>query len=244
MINSLKTHVGMGLAALLIAALSVPLPVSAKQTLKSLKEPLTLQMTMALEGKATVEGDMFQAVLTEDYDYEKWTLPAGTKFSGRITKSKTSHHMARPGYVVMDITEATLPDGTSVALADYQNRNKPVVHKDANTVKRVVYNGLPFFLVNAATTLPLRLVTTVPGMPIGFASKMALGVAKEYHRKDKDKNRPNGHKVGYGVLVGTGLPGIMFTAAKRPEPDLKAGDNIDVYLEPEGLLQVFEASTP
>ena len=229
--------------SLIIAALTIATPNSdAQHELKSLKEGLSIQLQTDIDGETAEKGDIVKGILVEDYVYNGMTLNAGTKFSGTVNKTKDSHHLARPGYIVLHVNQATLPNGHTMGFQEDDNHNKPIYHEEANTPKRIVVKSLPFFLVNAATTLPLRVASTVPGLPIGFASKMALGVAKEYWRKDKDPNRPNRYKVGYGMLVGSGIPGIMFIGAKRPEPELKSGDTVDIYLDPDGLEELFKAS--
>lgn len=229
---------------ILLGGLSLTiLPAHAKQRMKSLKAPIMAQMVTAVDGKTAQEGDPFKAVLTEAYLYDHKTLPAGTTFEGQVVKTSESRHVMRPGYVVFDVTQATLPNGTPVRFEKDGTDSKPVFHEEANTPTRVVQNSLPFVLVNAATTLPLNLATDLPGMPFGFAAKIGLGIAREFYRKDKDAARPVGHKVGYGILVGSGLTGVMFTLAEKPEPDLKPGDTVKLYLDPEGLENLFEVSS-
>jgi hypothetical protein len=216
----------------------------AKQKLDSLKSPLTVQMASAIDGTSAQPGDRFTAVLTEAYEYRKMELPAGTRFEGEVVKVNDSRHVARPGYVVLQVTRATMPDGYTIGFtpAEFPDHDDPIYHKDANNIRRLARDSWPFIAVNTAIQVPLKVACGFSGaetLPLAVAGKMALGVGREYIRDDKPKDRPDSHKVGYGMLVGTGLPGLLFMLAKRPEPNLQPGDNVALYLEPKGLRELF-----
>lgn len=245
--NTLTRIVAVLALSFMLVTHGVGTEVAAKTKLKSLNEPLTVQLQTSIDGKTVETGTPFKAILTEEYEYDGQSLPAGTVFEGEVHKSKGSRHIMRPGYVVLGVNQVTLPSGRSVSFeaTDPENLSDTIYHPESNNPRKVARYSWPFVAVNAAVTAPLRYAanwSSAEAFPLAVAAKMGLGVAREYYRDDKPKDRPNGHKVGYGILVGTSLPGICFILANRPEPELKPGDNVEIYLDSTGLNELFAYS--
>ncbi len=245
--NALTKRAAVLALSLILAGNGLTADVSAKTKLKSLDDPLTVQLQTPIDGETVESGTPFKAILTEEYEYDGRNLPAGTLFEGEVHKAKESRHVMRPGYVILGVTKVTLPNGRTVTFepTDPGNLSDTIYHKDSNNPRKVAKNSWPFAAVNAAVTVPLQYAgnwSNMQAFPVAMAAKMGLGVAREYYRDDKPKDRPNGHKVGYGILVGTSLPGICFVLANRPEPDLNPGDNVAIYLDSTGLGELFAYS--
>lgn len=213
-------------------------PLMAETTLNDLKDPLHVQVTTPIHGEATAIGSPFSAVLTETVAYEAQELPSGTVFNGTIEKTTESHMLARPGYVKFSITEVAYPNGHTVDLTDAEQTQK-LYHERANTPTRAAKTAWPFAAINAAITLPMRILGLDGGFPIALGAKMALGVTRELTSKDPDDTRNTQQKVGKGMLIGTGLPGAVFIMSKRPEPEMNPGDDLQLFLDPDNMAMVF-----
>lgn len=245
--NAVRKTVAVLALSLMLGTNSLMTDVSAKTRLESLNDPLTVQLQTAIDGETVETGTPFKAVLTEEYEYDGQTLPAGTVFEGQVHKTKESRHVMRPGYVILGVNQVILPNGRTVAFepTDPENLSDTLYHKDSNNPRKVAKNSWPFAAVNAAVAVPLKYAggwSSMQAFPVAMAAKMGLGVAREYYRDDKPKDRPNGHKIGYGILVGTSLPGICFVLANRPEPELNPGDNVEIHLDSTGLGELFAYS--
>ncbi len=210
----------------------------ADLTMKDLKEPLPVSLLTSINGPETDLTTEFKAKLIEDVGYGENELPEGTLFSGTFTKATKSTHLLNPGYVKFMVDRVTYPDGRILTFNDDVKQQK-LFHDKANTGRKAAKTAWPFVVVNSIVTLPMKVMGIPGAAAAGLGAKMALGVAREYTRDDKPKDRLHEHKVGVGMVTGTGVPGMMFILSKRPEPELNEGDELNLYLDPDNMELVF-----
>lgn len=231
------------IAGLLLAqTLLLQAPAMAEQVLDSIKDPLVVRLENALDVTATQPGEPFKAVLTEQYSYEGKTLPANTLFAGVVERVDVSKPFARPGYVVLDVQTAQLPNGYVFMLDNekYDTTSKKIYHPKATTMKHKAISTTGFGLVSFGTSLPLKYGAGWSGlaaMPLAFASKMIYGAGLELSKKD---GRPAGKRARYGVFRGTGIPGTYQFIAASPNPVLSQGSDIELHVDPDALEALFE----
>jgi len=213
----------------------------AEVKLKRLDDPLTLQFLTPIDGKTVNEGASFKAALLEDHVYDHKTLPAGTQFSGTVSKTERSTHLANPGYVRLTVTDVVFPNGRTLTFDGQEAQpSDKLFHPQANNVKKMAKVMAPFAAVSAAIHVPIMLLTNWPTPPFTYAGKSALAVSQEFYRRAHPQWSP-GERVSYGMLIGTGIPGLLTIASKRPEPEIAEGDNVQVSLDAQVMSQFFEA---
>jgi hypothetical protein len=235
--------IGLGLAFVINAA---PLTSQAEeQSINHPKHSVNVRLNTDVWGTSAAEGQIFEAQLPEDLHYKTWELPKGTVFRGEVTTVKHSKHFGRPGYVVLNVEEAQLPDGTRFGFDAYKPRNAKTHDKGALTFKQTVVQQLPTSLLGLGATLPITLTGAASGVsmiPVGVGVRMLSGSTFAMSRKSKYSAKPVPQRVAYGALDGSGLIRALGFVNKYPEPEYKAGDMIPLYFNPKGLHELFVAS--
>lgn len=243
-LNRLNRRVVAATSLLLLIA---PINVSwADQVLHNLKRPVEVQLQTPIEGAAATVGQPFEANLTEPVHYKTWTLPAGTHFKGHIAKKDHSKHFGRPGYVLLQTDEAALPSGQTIKFdpAQYEPRNKVLRHKAAETLPQAVLTQLPYTLVSLSLTMPLYYkggVDAAQCFVIGEGVRILTGAVVGLVRP-KFKSEPVPRKLALGALDGSGIPRVVGFIGKYPEPEYVSGDKVKLYLNPQGLGDLFKSS--
>jgi hypothetical protein len=217
----------------------------ADQVLHNLKRPLEVQLQTPVQGATATVGQVFEANLAEPARYQQWTLPAGTHFKGHITKVGHSKHFGRPGYVLLQADEASLPSGQTLAFdpAKYEPRNKVLRHPDAESFPQSVMIQIPYTAASLAVTVPLHYGAGVPVGPcilIGEGVRIVTGSLFGLVRP-KFKGEPVPRKLALGALDGSGIPRVVNFIGTYPEPDYRSGDTVKLYLNPQGLGDLFQA---
>lgn len=224
------------------------LPCQAGQVIKNPKHPLDVRLKTDVWGSKAAEGQIFEAELGDNLRYKNWSLPAGTMFRGQVSVVKHSKHLGRPGYVVLNVDEAQLPDGTRFDFDPqlYKPRKAKLHDKNSLTMKQTVFQQLPSTALGLGATLPLTITGSVGGLaavPIGLGVRMLSGSTFALSEKSKYKNQPVPVRVANGALDGSGLIRMLGFLNKYPEPEYKTGDTIKLYLNPKGLRELFVASS-
>lgn len=220
---------------------ATPLTAMAKVTLEDLESPLTLQLTTPIDGKTVEEGASFEAVVPEDHEYEEKILPAGTVFSGNITKRHSSTHVSNPGYVRLTVTKATFPNGQTITFDGTELKESDKIYgEDANNIKKSLKTMTPFAIVSLATQLPIKLFTNMAAYPFTYMAKASLALGREFYLKTHPTWKPE-HRVANSLLIGSGIPGMLFILSKRKEPQLAEGENVQISLDEKVMSQFFEA---
>ena len=215
----------------------------ADQHIRNLKRPLTVQLQSPVNGNTATVGQPFEASLSEPVHYKNLTLPAGTHFKGHISKMGHSKHFGRPGYVVLQTDEATLPNGQALSFdpAKYPPREKDLHYKYAETFLQSVVYQLPYNAVSAGVTVPLHYAADVavgPLIAVGEGIRILTGAIIGPFRP-RFKNEPMPRKIALGALDGSGFPRLVGFIDKYPEPEYQPGDLVKLYLNPNGLNDLF-----
>jgi hypothetical protein len=218
----------------------------ADQHLRNLKRPVTVQLDTPVQSVNTTTGQPFAAKLAEPVHYKNMTLPAGTEFRGHISKVQHSRHFGRPGYVILQTDSATLPNGQTLNLESgkYEPRNRALHHPDTETFVESVAIQVPYTMCSLAVTLPLLYGTEARWQPlliVGEGVRMLVGSLFGLVRP-KFRNEPVPRKIALGALDGSGVPRVMNFLERAPEPDYKPGDQVKLYLPPQGLNDLFRSS--
>jgi hypothetical protein len=225
------------------------LPAQAEQVLKHLGDGIPVTLKTEINGETATVGQPFEAELLQNIQYKNWVLPVGTDFRGQVAKVAHSKRFSRPGYVVLQVQEATLPSGQTFAFDE--NKYKPTSHKttadEARTFGENVGAQLPFTAAGLGATIPLRAtdaVSTLGAVPIGLGVRMATGATVGLFRNGGDyANKPAAYRFVRGALDGSGVPTMVrFVAVKDPEPVLAAGQQINLHLNKDGLQDLFQSS--
>jgi hypothetical protein len=187
------------------------------KAVKDLRDPVTVEVQSVLSVKQSKENDVFEATLDQDYASGDRLIPKGTVIRGFVTEVKPSRHFGRPGSVSISLKEAVLPSGEVHSFKVPQT--SVVRHNKAATVPKLLRNALPFMAVGLADGIPLAAATDLAAyvvMPISAGARMTAGAIWEGSKKD---DRPMHHKIGYGMLRGTGFTGVKAFVTKQPEPN-------------------------
>lgn len=235
--------IGLGLA--FIANTIILTSEAAEQLINNPNSSVNVRLNTDVWGTSAAEGQIFEAELPESLHYKTWKLPKGTVFRGEVTKVRHSRHFGRPGYVILNVEEAQLPDGTRFGFESYKARNAKTHDKEALTVKESVVQQLPTTVLGLGVTLPLSITGAASGVamiPVGIGVRMVSGSAFAMSDKSKYKTKPVHQRVAYGAMDGSGLIRTIGFLGKYPEPEYKAGETIPLYFNPKGLEELFVAS--
>lgn len=218
-----------------------------EQVIKSPKKGVDVELKTDVSSASSTVGQPFEAELKDDLRYDNLTLPAGTDFRGEITKTAPSKHFGRPGYVVLQVREAVLPDGRSFEFdpGQYEPRDKKLHHPDTYTFPQLILTQMPYTLVALAVTIPLRYAADTDPIPlivVGEGVRMGAGAVAGLFRP-RYKNEPVPRKIALGALDGSGVPRIVGFLGKYPEPNYHAGDHIKLYFNPNGLTALMESAS-
>jgi hypothetical protein len=219
----------------------------ADQVLHSPKQGVQAQLKTDVQGATATQGQPFDAVLTEDVRYKNQVLPAGTDFQGEITQVRHSRRFSRPGYVVLHVEQATLPNGQTFSFdpARYTPRDNKLHHPDSLSFAQTVGYQLPYTLVALAVTVPLHYaadVDSLPLIPVGEGIRMGAGALFGLVRP-KFRNEPVARKLALGAMDGSGIPRVVGFFTKYPEPDYHAGDTVTLYMNPNGLKDLLNSAS-
>lgn len=245
MIN--RSHWNQGVVA--VASLVVLLSYStgfaqAEIVLKNLKKGIPVQLKTDVNGVSATHGQLFEGELPDTVRYKNWTLPAGTDFKGQISDVKHSRIFNRPGYVVLQVDEATLPNGQTMNLdpAKYEPPGRKTRHPEALTLLQAAAVQLPYTLIALAVTVPLTYGADADGLSmvaVGEAIRVGAGAVFGLVRP-KFRNEPVARKLALGALDGSGIPRVVGFFGKYPEPDLHSGDQVTIYPNEQALMTLFE----
>jgi hypothetical protein len=218
----------------------------AEQVIRCPWHGVNAQLKTDVQGATATQGQPFDAALSEDVRYKNWVLPVGTDFKGEITQVGHSKRFGRPGYVVMDVEQATLPNGTTFTFdpSKYRPRHKKLHNPEAQTFPQAAAIQASYTAVSLAVTLPLYYGTKTDALPlfaVGEGVRMLAGAAFGLVRP-KYKNEPVARKFTLGALDGSGIPRVVGFFTKYPEPDYHAGDTVKLYLNPHGLKDLFQSA--
>ncbi|HEY9685347.1 MAG TPA: hypothetical protein V6C52_00070 [Coleofasciculaceae cyanobacterium] len=225
------------------------LPAQAEQVLKHLGDGIPVTLKTEINGETATVGQPFEAELLQNIQYKDWVLPVGTDFRGQVAKVAHSKRFSRPGYVVLQVQEATLPSGQTFAFDE--SKYKPTSHKitagDAKTFGENILIPLPYTAAGLGTTIPLvatGAVSTLSALPIGLGVRMATGATTGLFRHGGDyANKAAAERFARGALDGSGIPTVVrMVAVKEPNPVLCAGQQISLYFNKDGLQDLFQTS--
>ncbi|MBX2861758.1 MAG: hypothetical protein KTR14_11040 [Vampirovibrio sp.] len=234
-----------------VMALSVIAPGFAEKKLKNLEKPITVQLTTPLAVDPANEseaGKPFEGVLTEDHIYKSSTLPAGLAIRGHVSYSEPSQRLARPGFMVLKVDEAVFPTGETVNFKSdaYETPDEDLHHPKGKTIGKVAKDSVPYIAVGLADGIPLTAATNLPGLAvlgISIGARMTLGTIFEFAEKENGREHwPTPGRAGYGMLRGTGLTAVAYVLGRAENPDFQPGDDIEVYLDPKGLEELYHQS--
>ena len=227
-------------------AIAMLLSVSwADQTIRNLKRPIQVQLETPVQSAKATIGQPFAAKLAEPVHYENLTLPAGTEFKGHVAKFGHSKHFGRPGYVVLQTDEATLPTGQTLAFdpAKYKPSTRALHDPSAETFWQSVGIQSFYTACSLGVTMPLHYAADVDWVPliaVGEGVRMVAGAMLGLVRP-KFKNEPVPRKIALGALDGSGVPRVVNFIGTYPEADYHPGDSINLYLNPQGLGDLFQS---
>jgi hypothetical protein len=236
----------LGATCALVANVGI-LTSQAKQVIKDSSSSVDAQLKTDVIGTSASEGQIFEAELPDDLQYKKWFLPKGTVFRGQVTKVRPSKCLGRPGYVVLNVDEAELPDGMRFDFDEqqYKPRNAKTHEKNALTLKQSVLTQLPTSAIGMGLTLPLSITGAASGwamVPAGFGARMLAGSTFAMSKKSKYSNQPVPSRLANGALDGSGVVRLLGFVGKYPEPEYKSGDTVKLFFNPKGLHELFVAS--
>lgn len=227
-------------------AISMLLSVSwADQTIRNLKRPIQVQLETPVQSGNTTIGQPFAAKLAEPVHYKNLTLPAGTEFKGHVAKFGHSKHFGRPGYVVLQTDEATLPSGQTMAFdpAKYKPTQRALRDPSSETFFQSVGIQSLYTTCSLGVTVPLHYAGGVDWLPllaVGEGVRIAAGALFGLVRP-KFRNEPVPRKIALGALDGSGIPRVVNFIGTYPEADYHPGDSIKLYLNPRGLGDLFQS---
>lgn len=231
-----------------IALNATSIPAWAGQTIKNPSHPINAKLKTDVWGPTAQAGETFEAELSEDLHYKTWTLPSGTVFKGQVSKVQHSRTLGRPGYVVLNVDEAALPDGSTFEFDEskYKPRNAKLHEKEALTFTQSVVQQMPASAAGLGATLPLQLADAVSGtalIPVGLGVRMLAGATyRVFKPKTQYQKQGVPAQVAYGALEGSGIVRLMGLVSKYPEPEYKVGDIIKLHFNGKGLKDLFVAS--
>lgn len=218
-----------------------------EQVLKSPKKGVDVELKSDVAAATAMPGQQFEAELKDDLHYQDLTLPAGTDFKGEITKAAPSKHFGRPGYVVLEVNQAVLPDGRVYQFdqTKYKPRDKKLHHPDTYTFPELILTQMPYTLAGLAVTIPLTTAADtdpIPAALIGEAVRIGAGaIAGLFLPRYKHEAVPR--KIALGALDGSGVPRIVGFIGKYPEPNYHAGDHINLYFNPDALTELMQTAS-
>lgn len=236
---------------LLVSALALSLMIGsaglgwADQKLWSLNSGMNVQLESDVSTKTAAVGQTVQAKLGQDVHYHDMTLPAGTTFQGHITEIAHSKPLGRPGYVVVAVDQATLPNGQTFDLSKYPASTRRIHDPEAQPFLAGIAENIPYNLVGLGLTIPLHVaadVSTLSLVPVGLGARMATGSLFGLVRP-RYRGMPVLYKVVKGGLDGSGIPTLVRFVSGAEEPDYHAGDNMKLYVNSQGLHDLFQASS-
>lgn len=216
----------------------------AEQVIHNLDQALESTLQNDLREHDNLVGQPFEASLTQAVRYRTWTLPEGTLFRGEVSREKPSKHFNRPGYVVLHVHEMEWPNGDSLSLSQYPDRNTKVYNPKSVTFGKNIYDQLPFTALNTTVSVALRTATYVSGaavFPINVGARAAVGAVWGYY-DPKNKNMPKPTRISYGINKGLGVITINRFLDKMPAPDFRTGDSIPIHLNAKALEHAFMQS--
>lgn len=218
----------------------------AEQVIKSTGRGINVQLKTDVQGATATQGQPFDAVLADNLRYKSWELPAGTDFKGEISQVGHSKHFGRPGYVVLHVEQATLPNGTTFTFdpGKYKPRDKKLHNPDAQTFLQSAAIQAGYSVVSAAVTVPLYYATDTDALPllvVGEGVRMAAGAVFGLVRP-KYRGEPVVRKLTLGALDGSGVPRLVNFIGKYPEPNYHSGDTVKLYLNPDGLKDLLQST--
>lgn len=217
----------------------------ADQTIRNLKRPIQVQLETPVQSANASIGQPFSAKLVEPAHYKNLTLPAGTEFKGHVAKFGHSKHFGRPGYVVLQTDEAALPSGQTLTFdpAKYKPTTRALHDPSAETFFQSVGIQSLYTACSLGVTLPLHYageVDWVPLLAVGEGVRIAAGGLFGLVRP-KFRNEPVPRKIALGALDGSGVPRVVNFIGTYPEVDYHPGDSIKLYLNPQGLGDLFQS---
>jgi len=234
---------------LIVSSLMMLMPVSsqAQQVLKSSRKPIDMMVKTPLDASTAQAGDSFEIALTESYSYKGHTIPEGTVLSGKVVKAEPSQRYLRPGFVRLEISEAVFPSGERKTFENLETKN--IMNEDSVSVKRFLSSAIPFTLVSAADSIPLKYAanwSTWEILPVSFGARMILGMILEHTPREKRKHDKKddgwGKRYAHGAFRGTGIPGIISIFRKYPNPELAQGSTFPLKLKKKQMVMLFEAA--
>lgn len=213
------------------------------------EQPLKVKLETGINAETARHGDPFEGVLAEPFQAGKTELPAGSRIKGQVHNARKSYPFAMPGYVTLDVQDITLPGGTTYHLGQEAMTTEKIIHPKAKTKKKLLQSALPFTLVSAADSIPLKYaagLSTWQIVPISLAARMTLGTLLELtpsEKKDHDeKNHPPATRIGHGVLRGTGLTGAYYFIRPSQEPELTPGAIVPIEVDADELSRLMQTS--
>lgn len=244
--SQLKKMAAQGIVLSLLIGLS-GVPAMAEQVIGDLDDGVSATLKTDIDSKTAQSGQTFEAQLGDAVRYKDQTLPAGTAFRGQITK-------VQPGYVTLEVQEATLPSGQGFSFAPekYTPRDKKTAMGTSGR-GRIFLKGTveqaPYTAAGLATTIPLRVTEAVTGpalIPIGLGVRMLTGATVGIFRHSgRYENKPAGYRVVRGALDGSGIPRIVSFITGRSDDaptQMAAGDSVKLYFNEDGLRDLFQTA--
>ena len=223
---------------------------NAETVLDKNSDPLNVTFKSQLSAQHTQQGEAFTAVLNGDHHYNDQTLPDDTLLYGTVDNVQESRPGLRPGFLAFDVEKAVFPNGLAYDFeveraADEIKKlhARKVYHKEGNTPARAVKSAIPFSLVSMADAIPLKYaagLSTWQIVPISLAARMTYGAIAEMKSR-KHEHWPTQGRVGYGMLRGTGIPGMVGMIRPSKGAEFNPGDTGELHLNPEWVSGLFTA---
>lgn len=216
---------------------------AAEQTLRSLRQGMTVTLKNHIDTVTTPPGTSFEAVLPEPVRYRKYTLPADTRFRGQVQRVAPSKHFGRPGYLLLDVQEATLPNGTRVNLDQYPDRNRKFYPYGDRNLATLIANQVPYSAAGYGLSIPLRTSASVkllPAAAAGLGIRSGVG-ALFWLVRPKMHGQPIMYRLAKGILEGSGATKPAEFIGKYPDPVFLPGDSIKLYFPPQALKDLMVA---
>jgi hypothetical protein len=213
----------------------------ADQTIKNLHQGVKANLSTDLRNGTDLTGQPFEASLPESLHYKEWTLPSGTRFHGEVVRTKASKHFGRPGYMVLNVKEAQLPNGQTISLDSYKPRNTKVYNTEVVPFSKSLAAQLPFTAMTTGISVPLHVAADISSasvLPINIGARAVAGSLWGLY-DPKRRNLPPQERIVYGLNQGLGVITVNNFLSKRPEPDFKAGDPVPLYFNRAALKELF-----
>lgn len=249
---------GRGLAALLtlttIGAWSFSGQAFSDQTLKSVRQPVQVENKIPLNARTAKPGDAFEGVLTDNYHFGAHTLPAGTVLRGTVQSAQRSRPLGRPGYIRLNVQEATFPSGSSHTFTGTNGHPGLETHKikdeEALTFGQIILVNLPLLAASTGTSIPLALTTDLSKgsiFAIAMGARLGTGVLLEGTPRERRWHDRRHHlwptRIGHGLLRGTGLVALYDFLWPGPNPDLALGTKVPLRFDKDELNSLFASDS-